>query len=291
MTNSWHTPTSRGPVRQPDRHAFLKAAGGKTALLPEILPRLPEKIRTYYEPFLGGGAVFFALAAESRFERAVLGDANEEFAHAYTELARNVDAVIRVLKKHVYEERYYYAVRAQDPRKLGPSGRAARLIYLNKTCFNGIFRVNKSGAFNVPFGRYTNPTICDEENLRAVAEVLRKKNTTIVSWDFAKTVETANRGDVVYFDSPYVPVSKTANFTAYTAKGFGPEDQKRLRNVAKKLDKRGVHVLLSNADTPFVRELYTGFRIEEVQAPRRVNSKVGGRGNVGELLISGRSES
>jgi len=268
----------------PPAHPFLKAAGGKTALLPKILPRLPAKIKTYYEPFLGGGAVFFALAAESRFEHAVLGDANEEFAHAYTTLARDVDGVIRALKKHVYEETHYYAVRAQEPLKLSPSVRAARIIYLNKSCFNGLYRVNKKGKFNVPFGYYVNPTICDEENLRAVARVLRKAKPGAL--DFAKTVETANRGDVVYFDPPYVPASETANFTAYTAGGFGPEDQERLRNVAKKLAARGVYVLLSNSDTPLVRKLYTGFQIEEVQAPRRVNSKGSKRGNVGELLIS-----
>ena len=267
-------------------HPFLKAVGGKTALLPKILPHLPAKIRTYYEPFLGGGAVFFALAAESRFERAVLGDANEEFAHAYAALARDVEGVIRALKKHVYEEKYYYAMRAQEPKTLATSARAARLIYLNKSCFNGLWRVNKSGKFNVPFGRYTNPTICDEENLRAVARVLQ--DVAVTSLDFAKTVETAHRGDVVYFDPPYAPVSKTANFTAYTAGGFGLDNQERLRNVAKRLATRGVHVLLSNSDTPTVRALYTGFQIEEVHRSGRVSSKGSKRGNVGELLISWR---
>jgi len=270
-------------IREPVAHPFLKSVGGKTALLPKILPHLPEKIRTYYEPFLGGGAVFFALAAEKRFEQAVLGEANEEFAHAYAALARDVEGVIQVLKKHVYEEKYYYAVRAQDPLKLATSARAARLIYLNRTCFNGLYRVNKKGVFNVPFGRYTNPTICDEESLRAVAAVLRE--TPVSSADFAKTVETAHRGDVVYFDPPYVPLSATASFTAYTAGGFGLADQERLRNVAKKLAARGVHVLLSNSDTPLVRKLYTGFQIEEVQRSGRVSSVGGKRGNVGELLI------
>jgi DNA adenine methylase len=266
---------------------FLKAVGGKTVLLPEILPRLPAKIKTYYEPFLGGGAVFFALAAAGRFERAVVSDANEELAITYVALANLTDKVVRALKKHVYDETHYYSVRAQDPLKLEMSVRAARLIYLNKTCFNGLWRVNRKGQFNVPFGRYTNPTICDEENLRAVSLALRR--VTVASLDFEKTVLPAKRGDAVYFDPPYVPVSETANFTAYTAGGFGPDDQARLRDVAKRLDERGVHVLLSNADTPLVRELYKGFRIESVQAPRRVNSKGGKRGNVGELLISGKN--
>jgi DNA adenine methylase len=266
---------------------FLKAVGGKTVLLLEILPRLPAKIKTYYEPFLGGGAVFFALAAEGRFERAVVSDANEELAITYVALANLTDKVVRALKKHVYDETHYYSVRAQDPLKLEMSVRAARLIYLNKTCFNGLWRVNRKGQFNVPFGRYTNPTICDEENLRAVSLALRR--VTVTSLDFEKTVLPAKRGDAVYFDPPYVPVSETANFTAYTAGGFGPDDQARLRDVAKRLDERGVHVLLSNADTPLVRELYKGFKIESVQAPRRVNSKGGKRGNVGELLISGKN--
>lgn len=265
---------------------FLKAVGGKTALLFEILTRLPAHIYTYHEPFLGGGAVFFALASQNRFEQAVLGDANQEFAHAYVELARDVDGVIRALKKHVYEEKHYYTVRAQDPRKLGPAERAARLIYLNKSCFNGLWRVNRKGEFNVPFGKYTNPTICDEENLRAVSNVLRETNTSITSLDFERVVALAKRGDSVYFDPPYVPASATANFTAYTAGGFGLKDQERLRDVAKRLIARGVCVLLSNSDTPLVRELYAGFRIEEVQAPRRVNSKGGKRGNVGEVIVS-----
>jgi len=274
-------------IREPVAHPFLKSVGGKTALLPKILPHLPAKIRTYYEPFLGGGAVFFALAAENRFEQAVLGDANEEFVHAYVALVCDVEGVIRALKKHVYEEQHYYAVRAQEPLKLATSARAARLIYLNKTCFNGLWRVNKKGVFNVPFGRYTNPTICDEEGLRAVAAVFREKDVTLIAQDFAKTVETAHSGDVAYFDPPYWPVSDTANFTAYTAGGFSEEEQERLRNVAKKLITRGVHVVLSNSDTPLVRKLYTGFQIQEVRRSGRVNSVGGKRGSVGELLIWG----
>ena len=266
----------------------LKWPGGKRALLPEILPRLPAKIKTYYEPFVGAGAVFFALAAEKRFERAVLNDKNEELMRAYISLFVKVEAVVDALKKHVYEEEHYYRVRAQDPQLLGGAVATARFIYLNRTCFNGLYRVNRKGQFNVPFGKYTNPTICDEENLRAVAKALRDSNAGLDSGDFQEMVEKAKRGDAVYIDPPYAPASETANFTAYTAGGFGPKDQERLRDVAKKLDARGVHVLLSNSDTPLVRKLYKGFKIEEVQAPRRVNSKGGKRGNVGELLISGR---
>jgi len=274
---------------------FLKWAGGKTALLHEILPRLPKKIKTYYEPFVGGGAVFFALAAEKRFKSAVLTDINEELIDTYVSIACGVDTVISCLKQHEkkHSEKYYYKVRAIDTSAAMWSAKhsaecAARMIYLNRTCFNGLYRVNKSGQFNVPFGRYTNPTICDEENLRAVSTTLEKV-IDFSSCDF-QHVKEARRGDAVYFDPPYWPVSATSNFTAYSADGFGPIDQMRLRDVAKRLVDRGVHVLLSNSDTPFVRKLYKGFKIEKVEAPRRINSKCGKRGNVGELLISGRGE-
>lgn len=267
-------------------HPWVKWAGGKTALLSEIIPRFPPHINTYYEPFLGGGAVFFAMAAEKRFKRAVLGDVNQDLMRAYSMLASNPDQVIAALKTHVYEEKYYYVVRAKSPRELLPSEQAARLIYLNRTCYNGLYRVNRKGGFNVPFGRYTNPTICDEENLRAASEVLR--DAAFVALDFKDIVAPAKEGDAVYFDPPYTPLSKTSNFTAYTAGGFTDDDQIRLRDVMVKLVEKKVYVLLSNADTPRSRELYKGFRIEEVQAPRRVNSKGGKRGNVGELLISGR---
>ncbi len=262
----------------------VKWAGGKGALLPEILSRLPEKINTYYEPFVGGGAVFFALAAENRFRRAVIGDANDDLMETYFAIQNDLDEVIRRLKAHAgkHSEEYFYKVRAQRGTYV-----AARFIYLNRTCFNGLYRVNRKGEFNVPFGKYTNPTICDEENLRAVSEVLQSAD--LETDDFEATVTHAKPRDAVYFDPPYVPASETANFTAYTAGGFGPETHERLRDVANRLIARGVHVLLSNSDTPFVRELYRGFKIEEVQAPRRVNSKGGKRGNVGELLISGRS--
>lgn len=263
---------------------FIKSAGGKTSSLPEILQRLPSKISTYYEPFVGGGAVFFALAAEQRFKNAVLGDANEELVLAYGALRLHHSKVIEALKRHVYEEKYYYKIRGQDPKTLSPSERAARLIYLNKTCFNGLWRVNKKNEFNVPFGDYKNPTICDEENLIAVASTLC--HARIVSGDFVETVRNAKRGDAIYFDPPYVPLSETSSFTGYAKGGFDLLDQHRLRNTATVLWQRGVHVLLSNSDTPFVRQLYKEFLIEEVRVRRAINSKGAKRGKIGELLIS-----
>ena len=266
---------------------LLKWAGSKRYLLPKILPRLPEKIRTYYEPFLGGGAVFFALAAERRFERAFISDANEELTDTYRAIAHKPLEVIKHLSKHVYEADYYYSVRASRPRSL--AARAARMIYLNRTGFNGLYRVNKKGDFNVPFGRYTNPTICDEENLLLASAVLRHSTVAIGGVDFEAAVKKARKGDVVYMDPPYAPVSKTSNFTSYAKGGFDEAAQLRLRDCFKALDERGVHVLLSNSDTPFVRRLYNGFHISEVKAPRRINSKGAKRGDVTELLISGRN--
>jgi len=268
-------------------HPFCKWAGGKTKLLTEILPRLPDKIKTYYEPFVGAGAVFFALANEKRFQHAVIGDSNADLMLTYTTLRSNPAGVIAELGKHVWphSEDYYYKVRASNPKD--DAVRSARFIYLNRTCFNGLYRVNKKGEFNVPFGKYTNPTICDTETLRAASGAL--KNTKMLWGDFEGVVSFAMKGDAVYFDSPYAPVSETADFTSYTKEGFGYNEQERLAKIAQRLIDRGVHVLLSNADTPFVRKLYKEFKLEEVSAPRRINSKGGKRGNVGELLISGGS--
>lgn len=262
---------------------FLKFAGGKTALLPEIRKRIPDKFRQYVEPFVGGGAVFFALAASGKIKsKPILGDNNEELIETYCDVRLDVDTVIAGLKIHErkHSEEYYYKTRASHAVNVAP-----RMIYLNKTGFNGLYRVNKKGEFNTPFGRYTNPTICDEENLRACAAAL--KNVEFFSGDFESTMEQAKKGDFCYCDPPYVPVSTTSNFTSYTRDGFTLDDQKRLADCARRLVKRGVHVLLSNSDTPLVRKLYKGFKLEKVEAPRRINSKGGKRGNVGELLISG----
>lgn len=265
---------------------ILKMAGGKTRLLPEILGRMPAKINTYYEPFVGGGAVFFALAAEKRFWKAELSDMNEELINVYRCVAADVDRVMLDLQSKVHSKDAFYRIRDLRLHKSQKWARAARMIYLNKTCFNGLYRVNSKGEFNVPFGDYKNPTICDEPGLQAAAKAL--SDVRIDHIDFEPAVDQARRGDAVYFDPPYVPVSDTANFTAYTKNGFGPDDQERLRNVADKLAARGVHVLISNADTNGVRKLYDGFRIERVTAARAINSKGDKRGKVGELLISGK---
>jgi DNA adenine methylase len=267
---------------------FLKWAGGKRRLLPELLPRVPAKFGRYFEPFLGGGALFFALSDRLRGGLVELNDANEELANAYNRLEDSATYVCDVLdqhaRKHLEQGREYYdAVRTLDPKHLGSILRAARFIYLNRTCFNGLYRVNKSGAFNVPFGKYKNPTICDRENLALCRAALSR--AVIRSTDFVHACDWAQRGDFVYFDPPYVPASATADFTAYTAGGFGASDHERLAALMGKLDERGVYVMLSNSDTPYTRELYYGFLQERVPVRRSISAKSASRGEASELIV------
>lgn len=259
----------------------LKWAGGKTQLLPQILARLPERIETYFEPFLGGAAVFFALAARDRFQRAVLSDRNPELVSVYRALQEDVEGVIRALSRMRHSETEYYRVRAASPR--GLVQRAARIIYLNKTGYNGLYRVNRSGQFNVPFGSYKNPTICDAENLRAAARALQR--VEVVEADFEEVCRRAGAGDAVYLDPPYVPLSKTASFTAYDRHPFGPSEHERLARVFAELGRRGVHALLSNSNTPETRALYSGFRAQKVKVARPINSRPNARGPIDELLV------
>ena len=264
----------------PSPKPFLKWAGGKSQLVGEILKRFPTTFRRYHEPFLGGGAVFFALQPRA----AVLSDVNRELVETYLAIRNDVDNVIRALSRHQPDEAHYYKVRAQSAAGLSLEESAARTIFLNKTCFNGLYRVNRRGEFNVPFGRYRNPKFCDPENLSRVAESLQRAELHIQSvFDISRRVR---RGDLVYFDPPYDPVSKTSSFTAYAKDGFGREEQIRLAELFARLAKRGVHVVLSNSDTPFIQDLYKGFRIDRVYARRAINARADRRGPVGELIIS-----
>jgi DNA adenine methylase len=274
-------------------HAPLKWVGGKSWLGPTLLPFIPDVINTYYEPFVGGGSVFWALAqANTKINRVVLNDSNEELIDLYRVIRDFPEELIRELEPLLYDKELYYWIRAQNPETLEPVRRAARTVFLNKNCFNGLYRVNKAGQFNVPFGRYTNPTICDEENIRACSKVLQKAE--LHSGDFADVVSEAGPGDVVYFDPPYVPLNPTSNFTSYTSDGFGLRDQERLAICFKELAGKRVNVYLSNSDTPLVRELYGvdahEFEFLEVQARRSINSNASKRGKVGELLVMARSE-
>jgi DNA adenine methylase len=271
---------------------FVKWVGGKRQLLKQfrelgLYP--PEKFdpshHRYFEPFVGGGAVFFDLLPDKSY----LSDTNSELITTYKVIRDDVDALIKSLKKYRYEKEYYYKIRARDPRKLSDIEIASRFIFLNHAGFNGMYRVNKSGGFNVPFGRYTNPLICDEKNLRKVSEMLQ--HTEITEADYKKVLRYAKAGDFVYFDPPYYPVSKTASFTAYTANGFLENEQIELRDTFMELHKRGCFIMLSNSDTPFINKIYSDIsdkeiHIHKLEAGRMINSKAKGRGKVREVLIT-----
>ena len=263
---------------------FLKWAGGKRQLLAHIEALLPERIDTYFEPFLGGAAVFFRLAAVKRFRRAVLADANPELVNCYNAIKRDVDGVIAKLRRYRNDSEQYYRVRERDPATLSPTARAARLIYLNRCGYNGLYRVNSSGQFNVPFGRYRDPVICDEPRLRAAAVAL--KHATIICRDFASTLKRVGPNDFAYLDPPYVPLSATSSFTAYAARNFGSADQQRLADVLRSFAARRVPALLSNSDCQTTRDLYRGFDpILSVPVRRAINSVGHGRGPVDEILV------
>ncbi len=266
---------------------FLKWAGGKGQLLNDFVRLFPAKFNNYIEPFVGGGAVFFHLYSNGMLEgkKSVLIDSNKDLITAYKSIKDNnkLREIIKALSngKYLNNEENFYKVREHEPKS--DAEKTARLIYLNKTCFNGLYRVNSKGKFNVPFGRYNNPLICDSENLRAVNNALTY--TELVNGDFTVVLEYAEKGDFVYFDPPYQPVSKTASFTGYTKDAFNEKDQERLAEVYKELDKRGCKLMLSNSDVKLIRNLYKGYRIEVVKAKRMINCKAAKRGAVNELVI------
>jgi DNA adenine methylase len=265
---------------------IVKWAGGKTKLLSELLSRLPTRIKTYAEPFAGGAALFFALTSDKTrtFDHAVLADRNEELIACYRAVKNDVRGLIDALKGYRHDRDAYYAVRGETSEGKSDVERGARLIYLNRTCFNGLWRVNAAGKFNVPFGRYENPRILDEEGLLLASEALARAE--LVSVDFEEVTAKLGLGDFAYFDPPYVPLSKTASFTAYGPGGFGRADQERLSRVLRELRARGVLAMLSNADTEIARALYDGFALHVVRAPRAINSNASKRGEVSELLVT-----
>jgi DNA adenine methylase len=275
-------------VARMEAKPFVKWAGGKSRLLGELAQRVPTAMGTYAEPFAGGAALFFAVASDvakgkRSFERAVLADRNEELVVCYRAVRDDVEGVLRALGGYRYDRDIYYATRDQDTRGMATAERAARLIFLNRTCFNGLWRVNGSGKFNVPFGRYKNPRIVDEEGLRAASAFLH--DVAIETVDFLEVTRALGPGDFVYLDPPYVPLSKTASFTAYSADGFRPADQARLAEELRSLRDRGVLAMLSNADTPETRKLYADFAVTVVHAPRAINSDATKRGQTPELLV------
>lgn len=265
---------------------FLKWAGGKGQLLKQYEILFPGDFSNFIESFVGGGAVFFHFYNTGRLwhgKRAILLDSNEELINCYLVIKEDVENLIQILSGHKFinTEKAFYRIRAEEPKDRFE--RAARTIYLNKTCFNGLYRVNSRGKFNAPFGNYQNPLICNSTNLRAVCFALR--NVEILCANFDQCLEFAKREDFIYFDPPYQPLNKTSSFTNYTKNSFKEDDQKKLYNVFKELDKIGCKVMLSNSDTPFIRNLYKQFRTEVVLAKRAINCKASGRGKINELVI------
>ncbi len=290
---------ARRRVRQPplvDRNGqaaeaqpFLKWAGGKAQLLEQFDPFFPAEIDSYVEPFLGGGAVFFHLQARFPKMRAALRDNNAELVNCYEVVRDQVEELMTGLDEHLEAFRarhsaYYYLVRRQDQ----PSNRverAARMIFLNKTCYNGLWRVNGRGQFNVPIGSYRPEKVAlyDRANLLAASRALRDVHLAVL--DFRQTLAALDQGQFAYVDPPYYPLSRTANFTSYTREDFGPAEQRELAGLFAGAARRGARLMLSNSDTPFTRELYTGFDLQTVQARRNVNSDGAKRGRISELVV------
>lgn len=278
------------PTRSDRPRPFLKWAGGKTQLLAQFEALYPPAmdVRRYLEPFVGSGAVFFQVRDLLRPKEVILADSNQDLVQVYRSVRDEVEEVIRRLRHHRsrHSREHYYRVRALGPRRLSSAGRAARLIYLNKTCFNGLFRVNRAGKFNVPMGRYRNPPILDEENLRAASASLQKVELKVAH--FRKTLDYARAGDFIYFDPPYHPVSATSYFTSYTSGSFQLSDQAELADVYRELHRRGCLLMLSNSECTAIRRLYERspeFSVVPVSARRSINSNAGKRGRVSELAV------
>lgn len=273
--------TKKNQLIQP----FVKWVGGKRQLMSEINKYIPKNYTKYYEPFLGGGAVLFNLQPKN----AVVNDYNTELINVYTVIRDNVEELIEDLKKHENNQEYFYKIRALDRsdryNELTNIQKASRLLYLNKTCFNGLYRVNSAGQFNSPYGRYKNPNIVNEFVLKAVSNYLNENKIKFINDDFEVALKNIRKGSFVYFDPPYDPLSDSSNFTGYTLAGFNRDDQKRLKKLCDKLNKQGVKFLLSNSRTEFIEELYSDYKIVIVGASRSINSDGGKRGEIDEVLI------
>lgn len=279
---------------------FVKWAGGKRQLISELLENKPTDFDRYFEPFVGAGALFFELS----YEPSILVDINTDLINAYKVIKHSVDKLIDLLKIHKqnHSEEYFYKVRGIWTRKCKELGLeesdllnvndlneielAARFIFLNRTCYNGLYRKNSSGEFNVPFGDYKNPKICDEENLLAVSKLLSKATIINDHFTIIKNEFSIGKGDFIYFDPPYVPLSETSDFTSYTKNGFDEKAQKRLVSLFEFVDSQGGYCMLTNSDTKFVRENYSGYNINVVKAKRAINCKGSKRGEINELIIT-----
>jgi len=266
---------------------FVKWAGGKTQLLSQFEPLIPDDFNSYVEPFIGSGAMFFFMKKNFELDNIIISDNNEELINVYKTVQNNIDELFVLLQEHKsnHSKEYYYEIRSTLVEELSPLERAARFLYLNKTCFNGLYRVNSKGLFNVPIGSYKNPNIVNEKNIREANELL--DGVTIKLQAFENSLEYVKSGDFVYFDPPYYPLSKTANFTSYTKNAFLDEEQNKLADVYHKMDQLNCKLMLSNSDTPFIHNLYSGngYRVEKVQARRMINSNASKRGAIDEVLV------
>ncbi len=257
---------------------ILKWAGGKTQMLGDLIPRMPNDYKKYIEPFIGGGALYFKL----QNEKSIIADSNPELINMYREVADHCDQVIEVLKEYKNDEEMFYSVRAKDWLECDKVEAAARMLYLNRTCFNGLYRLNKKGKFNTPYGRYKNPQICNEAKLKAASELL--KQTHIVCGDYLNVLnEYAEEDDFIFLDPPYVPISENSDFKRYTKEQFYESDQRNLANEVDELVNKGCKVMLTNSNHPLVHELYGKYKIEIIQTKRNINSR--GNGRKGEDVI------
>jgi len=263
---------------------FVKWAGGKKQLIEQFKPLFPKEIKRYIEPFVGGGAVLFYVLKTYKPKEVFIFDINEELINTYEIVRDDVENLIIELKKlkSLHNKEHYYQIRAENPQLLSKLTRASRFIYLNKTCFNGLYRVNLSGGFNVPIGSYKNPLVCPEEDLKEISKLL--KNVKIINGSFKECLDFARKGDFVYFDPPYYPLNKTS-FTTYTKDKFLDEEQKQLKEVFSKLDKGGCKVMLSNSDSKFIKDLYKNYYISFVKATRMINCNASKRGKINEVVV------
>ena len=264
----------------------VKWVGGKRQLLDQIVPLLPKKITSYCEPFFGGGAVLFAIQPH----KAIINDLNIDLITVYEVIKNHVDDLIISLQKHENSQYYFYKIRDIDRDKevyqnMSDIEKASRLIYLNKTCYNGLFRVNQAGEFNSPFGHYKNPNIVNEPVLRAVSKYFNHNEITFLSEDFSTTLDRLKKGTFVYLDPPYDPVSDTASFTGYNKGGFDKNEQIRLKNCCDHLTNKGIKFMLSNSATDFIKELYKDYEISIVKAKRAINVDANKRGEIDEVII------
>ena len=289
MDNSNHLHRRENKISSHLARPFLKWAGGKRQLLPAIAEYIPAKYTEYYEPFIGAGAVLFSLQPK----KCTINDTNSELINCYQVIKQQPEELLTLCQQHQENnsKEYYYQLREQDRqdnfKDRSPVERAARIIYLNKTCFNGLFRVNSSGQFNVPYGKYKNPLIADPAVIKAISTYLDRAKVSILNGDFERAVAKAKKGSFIYFDPPYHPLSDTSSFTGYSMNGFGEAEQIGLKELCDELSDRGCQILASNSAAPFIKSLYNDPRYEvvEVKATRAINAVSSKRGKINELLI------